>query len=368
MILRLILLTLAVSDETILLSHRLEQPRMHFLFMVEQNISNLALWSSFWHGQSNWKAYAHCTKGCGEGISLLDGTAFEGIEVVSLDPSEIESIETVETEYCWGLVRPMISLLQAALKSLSSMKDKFIFVSSDALPLKPFEYIYHDLQTRSGSDICTYPPWRWSFKEDGVHFRSHQWVVLNALHAKQAVEVWKEKNSSIATQFANCLDEWWFTEALFGPVKATQGLLKIKGFSGPPLGTADSLPNQGQCDTFVYFNDYENRFEGNTPIRKLGGVFGASERHGKGCSKWVSCYPAGLLGFIWSLRCSNLCELRRLLSSMDEASRPTGGVQRPTYFSKLSNQGLQALRNSDFLFARLPAQLKPCFQGLSGVI
>lgn len=207
-------------------------PRIHFLFLAADGINNWPVWQAFFQGgkQEQYRALAHCSGTCKptEGLTVIPST---------------------RSWWCSDLVSPMVHLLTEAVKD-SSEKDKFAFVSYQALPVKPFPEVYRTLLQRESSDFCTFEPNTWRFMQSGgklqVHVKAHQWSVLNAQHAQTAVKVYwsKDWNSRhLAKNLGGCLDEWWFMAAIFGPREPGPDgrALNFTGLSGSPLTIAKDI-------------------------------------------------------------------------------------------------------------------------------
>eukprot|EP00931_Biecheleriopsis_adriatica_P109996 TRINITY_DN8427_c0_g2_i1.p1 TRINITY_DN8427_c0_g2~~TRINITY_DN8427_c0_g2_i1.p1 ORF type:complete len:370 (-),score=79.98 TRINITY_DN8427_c0_g2_i1:92-1201(-) len=305
-------------------------PRVYFLFLAVDKISNLDVWSDFFDSadSDNYRAFAHCKeKAC----------------VQQLAGSPIVPVPTIGSYYCTDLVSPMNQLLSYALSTdlgPTSARDKFAFISDSSLPAKPFHTIYDTLKSREASDFCVFPPGEWADlpNSDGdgmeVAVKVHQWITLTRGHAEKASEMWQKGvmhnfmsyfqmnqngwNNILDNNFADnrnwgCLDEFWYMTALFGTLKKVksdgQQSIELPGFSGSPLNIDKTAGWQGSCDTFVIWAKY---------MHSLG--MNAHER---------------------------------LMLSLDQPSIPHGGNwARPGWWDTISTKGIKALLGSDFLFVR----------------
>jgi len=130
-----------------------------------------------------------------------------------------KAIPWVETEWC-GLMGVELALLSAAMEDVNN--QQFVFVSQDAVPLKDFRYVYHNLiqTTPERSKFCFASKAKYvyavheqlynemnqgcSYKDfynalDIHTMKHHQWIVLARRHAvtvirhaTEALHVWNE--------------------------------------------------------------------------------------------------------------------------------------------------------------------------------
>mmetsp|Transcript_56109 Transcript_56109/g.88960 ORF Transcript_56109/g.88960 Transcript_56109/m.88960 type:complete len:397 (+) Transcript_56109:79-1269(+) len=303
-------------------------PRIFFLFMAIDKISNLGVWKKFFAQAtpSQYRAFLHCKlPGCNEQVAN----------------SVIKVVQTVPSYYCTDLVSPMQQLVHFALSddphSVNSA-DKFVFISDSTLPGKPFSHIYSTLTVRAGSDFCAFPSNEWADVQgpSGLEMavKYHQWIVLERAHAQKAWELWAsgtdhnfmsrfQMNMHSYNSWSNntygdhrnfgCLDEFWHMIALFGTIKHvdanSDAAVSFSHFTGAPLRVSRTAGWQGQCDTFVMWSKYLNT-AGNNPFK-------------------------------------------RFHSTLDAVSIPHGGNdQRPGWWDTISPAGISAIRNSEFLFIR----------------
>lgn len=305
-------------------------PRVYFLFLAVDKISNLDVWSSFFDSADSekYRAFVHCKeKQC----------------VQQMAGSPIVPVPTVASYYCTDLVSPMNQLLSYALSTdlgPTNALDKFAFISDSALPAKPFSEIYRTLGQRDGSDFCVFPPGEWADlpNADGggleVAVKVHQWITLSRAHAERASDMWQKGvmhnfmsyfkmnqlgwNNMLDNNFADnrnwgCLDEFWYVTALYGTLKKVHAegdqSIELPEFTGSPLRIDQRAGWQGKCDTFVIWAKYMNSLGRN--------------------------------------------EQQNLMLSLDPPSVPHGGNwARPGWWDTISTKGIQAIRNSDFLFVR----------------
>lgn len=302
-------------------------PRVYFLFLAVDKVSNLDIWNAFFQQADSFKyrAYVHCK--LPECTSMVTG-------------SPLLPVPTVPSYYCTDLVSPMNQLLSYALSQDHgdwNHADKFVFLSDSTLPAKPFHHVYETLTSRAGSDFCVFPSVEWADVSSvgglEVAAKHHQWITLDRNNAEKASSLWSSghmhgfmsqfnmngltwtsANQSFADQRNwGCLDEFWHMVALYGTFKGfSPGLrqtMNLQDFAGGPLVLDAGTGWQGQCDTFVVWAKYLD--------------------------------PHGTDKF--SL----------LHNSLDEMSRPhSGNDQRPGWWDSISSNGIMAIRSSDFLFVR----------------
>lgn len=302
-------------------------PRIFFLFMAVDKISNLGVWEKFFASAhpSQFRAFVHCKL-----VECNDQVANSVIRIV----------QTVPSYYCTDLVSPMQQLINFALQddpySVNSA-DKFVFVSDSTLPAKPFADVYSTLTVRAGSDFCAFPSNEWADVQGptGLEMavKYHQWIVLERAHAEKTWQLWASgtdhdfmarfqmnmhsytwsNNSYGDNRNYGCLDEFWHMVALFGTIKHVDAnhdaAVSFSRFVGAPLRVSKTAGWQGQCDTFVMWAKYLNA-PGNNPFK-------------------------------------------RFYATLDAVSIPHGGNdQRPGWWDTISKNGMAAIRRSEFLFVR----------------
>lgn len=307
-------------------------PKVYFLFMAIDKISNLQVWKNFFAQAPplQYRAMVHC-KSQQPCVQMLQGSIFE-------------MVPTVSSFYCTDLVSPMNQLLAMALRrdGAGNPMDKFAFVSDSTLPAKPFSQIYSALVARTGSDFCVFPSVEWADMRQVEHIevapKHHQWVVLDRAHAAKSWHMWSTgKFHNMMAKFRmnmqgyawtnnsfgdgrnfGCLDEFWHMAAIFGPItqqlSQTSSDVYLPSFVGGPLRVSPDAGWQGTCDTFVMW------------------------------SKYLSS-PAGP----WK----TVSAFQKFHASLDPPSKPHGGNNhRPGWWDRISAHGIRAIRQSDFLFVR----------------
>jgi len=306
-------------------TQNMRPPRIYFMFMAVDKISNLDVWRSFF-AQAPWeqyRAYIHCKyPQCAQQVQ----------------GSPLMVVQTVPSYYCTDLVSPMNQLLSYAISDSGPTNDadKFAFVSDSTLPAKPFSVMYSTFSARRGSDFCVFPSNEWADIPGpaGQEFavKHHQWITLERGHAEKVLKLWSQghmhdfmtrfqmnsqqyswtNNSFADNRNFGCLDEFWHMAALYGTIShdSSRDLsVPLSLFTGTPLLISASAGWQGECDTFVMWSKYLHIL-GRNPFNQL---------H----------------------------------SSLDPPSVPHGGnIARPGWWDKISTTGMRAIRDSSFLFVR----------------
>jgi len=305
------------------------EPRVYFLFLAVDKVSNLDVWNAFFEAApvDQYRAFVHCK---------LDAC------VQQVKGSVMKVVSTVPSYYCTDLVSPMNQLLAYALQDdvnagVPNPGDKFAFISDSSLPAKPFAHIYETLRWRQGSDFCVFPSNEWADipGPQGVQMavKHHQWVTLSRSHAEKALKLWWEgrfhnfmamfrmnaeawrggNNTFSDNRNFGCLDEFWYMVTLYGPLTQDamqqNQMVSLSMFSGGQLLVSPQAGWQGECDTFVLWSQYLH-IPGHNPF----------------------------LEFHYNL---------------DAMSVPhSGNSARPGWWDTITTHGLQAIRQSSFLFMR----------------
>lgn len=305
---------------------------VHFLFLVNDNIPHGEIWRQFFSNApaGSWKVLVHCK----------DSAGCQRNGVFTTNPGFIQ-VPTTPTWYCHDLVTAMVSLARGALGLNAAMlggREKLVYLSESALPIKPFAEIHSTLLLDDSSDFCLFPSDQWgSASVDGSFvklLKHHQWVVLSRAHAEMIVRdwvpvnarsewkvwlksgTWQGESRNVMPQnfyypaAANtCTDEWAFMATVFGALEPMSGARYLPGFGGGHIDM-NTVASQGRCRTWSY---WDNNWD--AAATTLGSQI-ANDFYG---SK-MSCYP----------KCH----------------------ARPASLERLSARSLRALRNSPFLFAR----------------
>jgi len=322
--------------------HTQRPPRVYFLFLAVDKISNFGVWKSFFNDAptDRYRAFIHCkSASCKSFVS---------------ESKLLKLVPTVAASYCADLVSPMNQLLASALQddpNSANPEDKFVFVSDSTMPAKPFSHVYQRLIQRAGSDFCMFPAKDWADEPvQGGHklaVKTHQWIVLSRSHSERSVRLWKEGvMHDLTTNFRlnkarlwqnptnrtfgdnhnfGCLDEYWHMYVLFGPWTITDTEKSSEAteyhyadLTNSPVRIRADAGWQGTCDTFALWSEYRT-----TPFEMTHGKSKSGE------NPWMKLY-----------------------SSLDVISIPHDSSTGPAWWDTISRQGIKAIRDSDFLFVR----------------
>lgn len=307
---------------------------VHFLFLVNDDLPHADIWRAFFANapSGSWKVLIHCkdSAGCARNAVFSKSPGFA-------------QVPTTPTWYCHDLVTAMASLASTALTfnaatSLVGSREKFVFLSESALPIKPFVEVHSELLRDDSSDFCLFPSNQWaSASVDGSFvklLKHHQWVVLSRAHAEQFTQNWTPVNSLSQWKIplksgtwqnnarymfpqnfqypaaANtCTDEWAFMATIFGALEPMSGSRYVPGFGGGHIDMQKQT-TQGRCRTWSYWDGSWDS-DASDLGTKIAQDFSGSK---------MSCYG----------KCH----------------------ARPATLERLSKASLHALRQSPFLFAR----------------
>lgn len=374
------------------------QPRVIFMFMAESGIPTEDIWVRFLRDRvqgADFEVRVHCTN------QTLCESSIRHPDIFRLIP-------TVNSEYCTDLASPMLALLRASVPlGLGHPRDKFVLVAENAIPIKPFSEIRLRLTADEGSDFCIAPADQWLYTYRGRRIvKHHQWTVLSRHHASILMQnhtYGMEVFASRAFNLVNpepCLDEYWAFGAIFGSVKLpapgmaimqedraqstdhfTSRLEGVNGLNGGLLDLAGerSQENQGRCDTFIdapashgWF-DFGGRWSDFAGVNfsnvsrilhspDVDGFRGQRREAPAKSSELVSRSGGKRAGLFSRGRGGGLLSRHRGAGglSMLQVQGPKG----PEKIEFLTEVGLQALRRSQFLFAR---KIDPAFTLVSGM-
>lgn len=373
------------------------RPRVLFMFMLDSGIPTEDIWVRFFRDQArgaDFEVRVHCTN-----LTLCRSSIQH--------PEIFRTIPTVSSEYCTDLANPMLALLRA-IAPLGSQhpRDKFVLVSENAIPIKPFGEIRERLTADEGSDFCIAPADQWLYTYRGRRVvKHHQWTTLSRRHAAILMRnhtYGKEVFASRAFNIVNpepCLDEYWAFGAIFGSVKLPapgmaimqedttrepHDMSRFEGVNGLNGGQLDlvgarSQENQGRCDTFIdapashgWF-DFGGRWSDFAGVNfsnisrmlhtpDVDGIRGQRQEAPAKSAELVSRGWGKRAGFFSRGRGGGLISRRKGAGglSMLQVEGPKG----PEKIEFLTEVGLLALRHSQFLFAR---KIDPAFTLVSGM-
>lgn len=153
---------------------------VNFLLMTMDRVPFPDIWRDFLKGvpETSYKFYVHCKDydACKANLEA------NGLNMIHI-------IQPVFNAWCVDLLSPMLQLLIVALGALPADRPaKFVIVSADHLPIKPFRTIQLELGKHPGaSDICLYPPSFWHVARDDPSVlapAASQWSVLSRRDAE----------------------------------------------------------------------------------------------------------------------------------------------------------------------------------------
>ncbi len=291
-------------DYTSYLEHH-RKPVLHFLVLTWVELFNLDIWTLFFKGVpvDRYRVWVH----------PKDRHAFAEALPTTFN---VTVVDEYYTDYCDN-AKVMNHLLESALKGSQSSNDMFLFVSEDALPVKPFSAMYHRLAVRHVMSLfCIAPSAQWyDLGHSTFLVKAHQWMVLTKMDAIRTVKQW-QRYASVSTLVKSiddrltftpqyqeqnrsrlkgetCMEEWWFTPAIFGVHNASAA--GLNPFNYP------SDVEQGVCPMYVWWPDYDK----NSQFKR--GVPELTEEHTKGNQRLWS-VP---LDFIKGLRQSSFLFARK---------------------------------------------------------
>eukprot|EP00929_Paragymnodinium_shiwhaense_P071687 TRINITY_DN36428_c0_g1_i1.p1 TRINITY_DN36428_c0_g1~~TRINITY_DN36428_c0_g1_i1.p1 ORF type:complete len:381 (-),score=43.20 TRINITY_DN36428_c0_g1_i1:152-1294(-) len=156
--------------------------KIAFLFMLEGRLEQPEIWRQFFEeaDERNYSIYVH------------NGTDTQHSSELFAGFMKYQEVPHAAGGWC-ALMGMELGLISAALPD--PLNEQFVIVGHDAVPLKPFEYIYRDLivNSRETSKFCfaqersAAGDKRCNFRHDssqpGIP-KHHQWIILSRLHAK----------------------------------------------------------------------------------------------------------------------------------------------------------------------------------------
>ena len=220
---------------------------LYFLFMVYYRLNNEEVWKDFFRNSNpdSYKLFIH---------SSLPH------KFIPPDSFPFVLVPTVRSEY-FHLIEPMNQLLRHALNVSYHNFDRFIFLSENTIPIKPFHVLVHHFVTAaSESDFCITPTDQWLLlNRTEYSIKHHQWITLNRHNATSIVAA----TASTKLPFADVLgkiipsplghaeEEFWHHLFLYSRFDATKQSSYFKLLSFP------YNLEQGSCITYVHWPDYD---------------------------------------------------------------------------------------------------------------
>lgn len=199
---------LPAASETAALRREEGQAKIFFLMMSEDGIPLQDIWLDFLSGGKNgenYEVFLHCTD-------------FESCMGAVKRQDIFQIIPTVPSEYCYNLVDPQLALVRAALGHVKNPNphDKFVLVSHNSLPVKPFWYVYVFFTDHQENTASFFQSSEWD-QSCGLT-KASQFSALSWLQADKLVK--SASNTSRAlpnmTVCPGCLDEYFALRAIYG--------------------------------------------------------------------------------------------------------------------------------------------------------
>lgn len=240
-----------------------QTPVIRFMVMAYEHFYNSEVWSVFLKDvdPSLYRFYFH-----GKNITDLR----QQLANTSMQSIPYLVVETVENTYC-NLSTAMNQLLSYSLKDSDSPADMFVFLSADSIPVKPFSSIYSLFIGRNGShsSFCITPTRQWllrkSYKRGEAYtVKHHQWIVLNYIDARKAVDKWKQNSYPpdvykphnlgipwLTKKHSMCTDEYWHYAAI-------NGLFVLRDNRTHRNFVFPHTTAQGHCAMYVHWPNYND--------------------------------------------------------------------------------------------------------------
>ena len=227
-----------------------------FLFLVYFRLNNEGIWEDFFRttAPSQYKIYIHTS-----------------LPSKFIPPSKLRFtlVPTVHSAY-YHLVEPMNQLLKFSLNESVDQHDRFIFLSENTIPVKPFRFLAQHYLTTMDSEFCITPTNQWlllnrsSDKEYSV--KHHQWITLNRPNATSIVNAIRSTNNGsldvlgriIPRPLGHSEEEFWHHLFLYSRFNANNQSTAVR-FSTNNQSTTLRFPShveQGSCVTYVYWPNY----------------------------------------------------------------------------------------------------------------
>jgi hypothetical protein len=238
---------------------------LFLLFIVYYRLNNEEIWGHFFKGapQERYKVFIHSSL-----PNLFDPPRNFNFTIVP----------TVKSEYGRS-VGPMNQLLKSAFNYSISEFDRFIFLSENSIPVKSFNLVLNHftstmLNTRpQASDFCIAPTNQWlQLEGDQFFVKHHQWITLNRENTSSIISGIQSNNAefdvngiSIPSKVGHSDEEFWHHLFLFSRFckasnKSLSNLMNLK------------FPHkfeQGNCPTYVYWDDYSDNSVFKVDVKSL---------------------------------------------------------------------------------------------------
>lgn len=275
----IVFFALLLASFHLLLGERADvsNPTLYFLFLEERKFLNSHLWESFFHSTVN-DTYNYQ-------IFIHDNNPDRFIGPKNLHFKLLVNRTSIQS--CENTLTAMnLMLIEALLFSkVPHNEDRFMFLSSDFIPVKPLTEMYQWFFASEGvthhrpsSSFCIAPTKEWEVNSaDSTHHivKHHPWIALSRVDAaivtdKHDAQFHFNERYALLHEFnfdnRRCLDEYWYYAALFGEIvfskPETSGLSnsdRAVTTSGSTDGGLflDSDVEQGVCHTYTLDDSYK---------------------------------------------------------------------------------------------------------------
>lgn len=317
-----------------------EDLHVNLLLMAIDDIPFPDIWLEFFAGapSTSYGAYVHC-KHAAQCEANLKASGLDALFTV---------VPTVYNEWCVDLLSPMLQLLTISLQAVPAERfAKFVFLSTDHLPIKPFRTIQVELGKHPGaSDFCLYPPTYWHVALDDpsvLAVAATQWSVLSRIDAEALLRRMPKPTPATAIavpklegrgwsdfSFKHCIDEVSVFSTIFGLFHnhtiVNGSEVTTSEYPGVGAVDIDEFEEQGCCRTWGFM--------------------------GGGTREQVDAMLEG-----WAL-ISPLAKTMELLRAVPDSSveiplsHCETGCEAIGVVMGLGPQGMRLLRDSPFLFGR----------------
>jgi len=292
-----------------LLKKRLKKtvPKVAFLFLLTDTVEQPVVWDTFFRGADPLH-FSVCVHRSKPASSL---GSFQSL------PNTVE-VSYTASEWC-ALMGVQVAVLREALRDPDN--HQFVFVSHNAVPLKSFDYIYHDLVVHSvqkskfcfasedragGMADCRFRELTQTREEHVL--KHHQWIILSRQHAEIVVE------------------------RVIGALTVYDALRDItRDREDPKLCSDESVPGMALLQHARHKRSKPS-FDANDEIWSALETMGVQQR----CTTFV----------YWS-GCMSSSEL-----DLQERKHQDAAVLHPLAFVNISSSYLQTLVSSSLLFGR----------------
>jgi hypothetical protein len=225
-----------------------KERKLFFLFLAYDKFHNGHIWNIFFKDveKDKYHIFMHA-----KNLPTFHASGFE---------HKITLVNQKYNEY-FKLVYPANELFETALNTSQNYGDAFILISSDSIPVKPFNEIYEAFSKPFDSHQCISPTEQWHrFNENAYVPKTHFWSIMNKSdvqkiaavshkfpeysdlfypYNKQVSSIWEESYYPSAIHMGTA------GTAVFDPAKSSEW-----GINFP------STKIQGSCPMYVWWDNY----------------------------------------------------------------------------------------------------------------